>query len=110
MLIENKTLAQNDVATLRLITGEEVIGKVVSVNDKEIVITRPVVIQMQMLSQSQAGLGFVPFVVSIDEGDKFLFTFDKLICAPLKTRKDVATNYLQATSKIAIPANGGIIA
>jgi hypothetical protein len=110
VFIEKKdSVAIGEVAALRLVTGEEIIGKVVENSIGSITLTKPVVLQMQMVAPNQAGIGFAPFMVGTDEDSRFTIGLDKLIVHPMKARKDIAANYTQATTGIAVPQAPGII-
>jgi hypothetical protein len=81
MLIEKKELSVNDVAVIRLVTGEELVGKVVAVSANDITITKPVILQMQMISAKEAGIGFAPFMVGADEA-RPLYLPARQACSP----------------------------
>ncbi|RYD63764.1 MAG: hypothetical protein EOP83_11365 [Verrucomicrobiaceae bacterium] len=104
MLIQPKSvLAPNDIAALKLISSEEVVGRVVSVDENQIVLSRPVIAQMQMVGPNDARLGFAPMLAIGDELANYTFEFSKLIFSPSKARKDIADAYTTATSGI-VPA------
>lgn len=114
MLISKNAPAVGDVTVLRLTSGEEVVGKVVETNLGAITITKPVVLIAQMVQMGpgqppQAQLQFAPFMVGAEEADSFSFAKDRLTVAPLKARQDIASNYLQATTGLAMPAKPGLL-
>jgi hypothetical protein len=103
MLIEKKELSVNDVAVIRLVTGEELVGKVVAASASDITITKPVILQMQMINPKEAGIGFAPFMVGAEEAGRYTFPHDKLVLLPMKARQDIAINYLKATTGLTMP-------
>lgn len=109
MLIEKKAVSPNDIVVFRILTGEEIIGKVVSLNEanggesREITVARPIVLQMQMVAPNQAGIAFAPFMVGAEEDGKYTFSYAKLLLKPMAARKDVANNYLKATTGLEMP-------
>jgi hypothetical protein len=108
MLIEKKdTVAENDVVCFRVLTGEEIIGKLISQDDASVTLTKPIVAQLAMIGPNEARLGFGPFMATIDE-DKARVRFErsKLLTDPLKARKDIAAQYTQMTTGLAVPAQG----
>lgn len=115
MLIEKKEhgLVPNDIVVTRLVTGEELVGKLIESYDALksdfLVLTKPVLLQMQMISAQQAGIGFAPFMVGVDEDGRFAIGTDKLLVQPMRARKELAANYTQATTGLTIPATPGII-
>jgi hypothetical protein len=105
MLIEkNMAPKEGDVVALRLLTGEEVIGKAVSLTPTTIALARPLILQMQMVGPQQAGLAFVPFMMAADEDQRVTFHLDRLAVAPIKVRQEIAAQYVRSTSGLAIPS------
>lgn len=111
MLIQPKlNIESNSVVTLRLVTGEEIVAKCVSYSEGDdtgfISVKKPVVIQMQMVNPQQAGIGFAPFMVSVEEDTVFRFPNSKLTCKPMLTRPDLAANYIKMTTGLEVPGAG----
>jgi hypothetical protein len=99
MLIKTKYKPEaGKTVVLRLVTGEELVGRVHSVDEKTISITKPIAIQMRMVSAQEAGLGFAPFMGAVDEDSIFTFSFDRLVVAPMAPREDIDNSYLHATT------------
>ncbi len=108
MLIQNKSLQVGDVANIRLTNGEEVIGKLVADEATTLTLTKPILLVAQMMPNGQAALQFAPFMVGTDEDNKYVFQRSSLSVAPMKARKEIADNYLSATSSI-VPAGNGLV-
>lgn len=108
MLIQNKSLQIGDVANIRLTNGEEVIGKLVDQDSSSITLTKPILLVAQMMPNGQAALQFAPFMVGTDEDNKYVIARSALSVLPMKARKEIADNYLQATSSI-VPAGAGLV-
>lgn len=108
MLIEKKEIvAAGDVVSFRLTNGEEIVAKLVSTDDKYVVVTKPIIAQIQMVSANQAGLAFGPFMASVNEDtSKFNFPRSNLLSEPLKTRPDIAANYIKMTTGLEVPTGG----
>lgn len=103
MLIEKKPVP-NDVVTIRLISGEEVIGRYMTPdNNTTTKIKQPIIVGLQMLQNGQASLAFMPFLASTNEDSSITFQNSSLVVLPLQSRKDVAKRYIEATSSIEIP-------
>ncbi|RYD54688.1 MAG: hypothetical protein EOP83_21970 [Verrucomicrobiaceae bacterium] len=113
MLIENKALSVNDIATVRLVSGEEIVGRVTAIRDSSITITKPVHVLARMVQQDDGSVGaqiqFAPFMYSVAEAASFEFDFKKLALAPIKTNTDVATSYRAMTSDIVQPKAPGLL-
>lgn len=103
MLIEKKPVA-GDVVTIRLISGEEIVGKLALSSDNNVTkLSKPIVVALQMLPNNQASIAFLPFLASTDEGNSVSFPNTALVVSATKTRSDVSTRYIQATSDLEIP-------
>lgn len=97
MLIQNNSV-ENEIVTLKLISGEEIIAKCVEAGAMHVTIMRPVVIQMHQVGPNQAGIAFAPFMVSTDEDAKITIPNSAISAKPTKTRKDIAANYIKMTT------------
>lgn len=88
----------NDVVTLKLSNGEEIVGKLTDNTDSEFVLTRPLVFSMNPQS-GQAML--VPWLMSVDPTAAQPISISKSnVLAATKTIKDISDNYTQATTGI----------
>ena len=99
MLVETKYKV-NDIVTIALISGQEVLGKLEKDNDDIIVLSRPLTIAF-----SQQGAAFQPFTMTGDSEGEVSFMKDKVV-AILKTNKETTDGYRQATSGIVLPDSG----
>ena len=102
-MLKEKTYENGDIVTIYLQTGQEILGKLDSEDDNYIVITKPLTIAM-----GPKGAAFQTFTVTGDSENNVHFKQGKVI-SMLKTRKDTAESYTQATSTILTPGNGGLI-
>lgn len=92
MLIETE-IKQNDVVTLKLVGGDEVVGRVVSpLPGNEIEISKPLLVMM-----SQQGFGLVPYVLTAAPDVKIKIDI-KHIVVLTKTYDQVAKEYLKQTT------------
>lgn len=99
MLIQKKeTVAVGDVAAIKLVSGDEVVGRVVAVESDKITLTKPVILQMQMVSPTDARLAFAPIMAGAAEEGNYTFEYRQCLILPLKARQDVAGGYLKATT------------
>ncbi len=104
MLISNKKPALQDVVSLRLMSGEEVIGKMTALDDTTITLSKPIVVQLQMM-QTGPAIAFAPFMLSRDEEDAFTFFLSAIQLTPAKAREDIRLNYIQSTTGIDLSAS-----
>lgn len=64
---------------------------------------------MQMLSSQQAGIGFAPYMVTVEEDGDFTFRLNTLLGNPMKVRADMSANYIKMTTGLDVPATSKII-
>ena len=102
-MLKEKTYEKGDIVTVYLQTGQEILGKLDSEDETYVVITKPLTIAM-----GPKGAAFQTFTVTGDSESNVQFKQEKVI-AMLKTRKDTADSYTQATSTIITPDKGGIV-
>lgn len=104
MLIQ-KGPSQNDIVAIRLVTGEEVIGRLaenpVGANVR---LAKPVAVQMQMVGPGQAGIGFAPYFISVDETVQIVFPTDKIVVGPVVVKQEMAAAYMRSTTGLAMPS------
>jgi len=99
MLMEQKPKIGKIVA-VKLISGDEIVGKIEVLNAKEIVISKPIAIGI-----SQQGVGFAPFMLSASEDAPLTFKLEQVITYTL-AREEIKNAYIQSTSGIT-PAGSG---
>ena len=102
MLVE-KSYKLNDIVTLALASGQEVLGKLVKEDDSSIVLTRPLTIAF-----GPQGAAFQPFTMTGDSEGEVSFIKDKVV-AILKTNRETTDGYRAATSGLVVPEKGGLI-
>jgi hypothetical protein len=102
-MLKEKTYDSGDIVTLYLQTGQEILGKFVSEDDSSTTITKPLTIAM-----GPKGAAFQTFTVTGDSEKNVQFKSNKIISI-LKTRKDTADSYIEATSGIIVSPVGSIV-
>lgn len=100
MLIEKN---KDSVRILKLINGDEVIAKVTSQTDGDLIVENPFVLIM-----GQQGMQFSPMLIMGDP-DVPVTLYKSSIAANAAPAKNMLQGYEKATSKIAIPSKQGII-
>ena len=98
MLIEKRNTPEiGDVVTVKLTSGEEVIGRLTERTIDSVFLAKPVQLIMQQISPKQMGLAFQPVLGSVGE-QTVQFALAALSIRPVKTGDDVTKNYIQATT------------
>lgn len=95
MLID-KGIASGDVVSMKLITGEEIITKLVEETSTEFKVSKPLV-----LSVGQQGMGMIPMMFTVDP-EKDLKILKSSVVVISNTDKQFANQYLQGTTGIAM--------
>ena len=92
MLIE-KSIKLNDVITIKLTTGEELIARYQGEESSSLNITKPIV-----LAAGAQGIGMVPWLMS---GLPDTISINKdIVITHCSTQKEIADQYIQATTDI----------
>jgi hypothetical protein len=98
MLIEKRSRPEiNDIVTLKLVSGEEIVGKLVEKTNDSVFLAKPVQIIMQPMAHNKMGLAFHPVLGSV-ENTTMQFPLVGMTIRPVKTGDDVSNNYIQATT------------
>lgn len=93
----------DNIITIKLVTGEEVVAKLKSTDDTSVTITKPVVIMM-----SPQGLAFGSFTPTMDSTEGLTLNKTTIMSVGLTLDK-VAKEYTNATSSIKTPPKSSLI-
>lgn len=96
MMLIDKGISIGEVISLKLISGEEILAKLVEETDTEYKISKPLV-----LSVGQQGLGMIPFLFTVNP-DKDLKISKSSVIVVTNTDKQFADQYLQGITGIAM--------
>jgi hypothetical protein len=96
----NAPAAPGDVVCVKLINGEEILAKLVSVDGDDYTITRPVILALVPVGNGQAAVNFAPFSVGLDDSTKLVINFSRMLYRPMLARKDAADQYSKSTTGI----------
>lgn len=101
-MLVTKAAKDGDVVTLLLISGGEIIGKLVSRNDKDIILSRP---RMPMQGKDGKSVTFAP-VTATGELDSEAVVFERhtVVCT-VPTNAQFLDIYTQAVSGIIAPVS-----
>lgn len=92
MLIQ-KPLDKGDIVSIKLLTGEEILGRFETITDTEIHVKKPCTLAM-----GQQGMGIVPWMMTTQPEITKLNKATVIAYAP--TDKEIARAYTEATSSI----------
>jgi hypothetical protein len=110
MFIEKQNIVEiGDVVTVKLVSGEELIGRLSETGVDSVALSKPVMIQLQPVGQNQMGLSFLPVLGSVEPDTQLQISKSALAIKPVKTGKTIASSYIETTSGIITPRTGGLI-
>lgn len=93
MLID-KGVTAGEVITIKLTSGEELIGRLVEENDNHYKLAKPMVLTM-----GQQGLGMAPYLFTVSP-DKDVPINKSAVTVAIATDKEMANSYTQGTTGI----------
>lgn len=94
MLVQ-KPISANDIVSMKLVNGDEIICRYDSEDEKTITVNRPLALTM-----GTGGLGMIPWVFL---SDKDTYTLQKShVFVMVPSKKDAADQYMQGTTGIAL--------
>jgi hypothetical protein len=103
MLIQKSDYETDDIVTIKLMSGEEVIGKYVKSDDISITLDKPL-----MLAMSQKGIGMAPILMTVNP--ETTLKFNKLaVIVQAHSDEEVAKQYIYQTTGIQPVTKGSII-
>ena len=107
MLIE-KSWKIDDICTVKMSSGEEIITKIVAADDTSITMSKPLSVQISQDAQGRVGLQMVPgFALTVGIDSKLKVGLNNIIfIAP--TEENIKKSYLANTSSLAIPGKPGL--
>lgn len=94
MIIE--TLESGEIITFKLITGEEIIAKLVEFENNILKVSKPLI-----MFGTQEGLAFVNYLIGSDD-ENVSFYKESLMNVPKYTKRELADVYIEKTSCIQI--------
>ena len=103
MLLQKSKFDAGDIISLKLTSGEEIVGKFVSEDMMEIVLTKVV-----MLAMTQKGVGMAPYMITIDPDKEYAINKQAVIMKA-HTDKEIADQYTYQTTGIQPVSAGSIV-
>lgn len=104
MLIDKKSTVEiNDIVTIKLLSGEEIVGRLNERSADSIFLSKPIRVIMEPMGNNQVGLSMLPVLASASEVNSVQFPLAGLAIRPLKTSDEVRSNYLQITTGLVTP-------
>lgn len=105
MLVEKQEDLSGKIVTVLLLSGQEIIGKLVATTDKEYIVSKP---RMPVQSPDGKGIGLGPILATGDANAVHNFERDKVVLV-VPTVPELAAHYQQVTSGVLTPNKPSII-
>lgn len=102
MLIETNYKV-NDVVTIKLKSGEELVGKLEQENESMVKVSTPLTIVA-----TEKGIGLQQFLFTAEVGKSYTIRHDSITLITI-TREDFADAYRQQTSSLVVPEKPSLI-
>lgn len=96
MLLVNKGVSTGDVVTLKLFSGEEIIGKLVNESDTHYTIAKPLALTM-----SPKGMAMAPYLYTVSPNADVPVNKSAIVII-VPSDKEMADSYLTGTTGIAL--------
>jgi hypothetical protein len=96
MIIVEQPYKINDIVTLKVLGGDEVVGRLTVVEDGIVTINKPHAVMM-----GQQGFGLVPYIMTAGPDVKVEFKSEHILSI-VKTYEGVAKEYIKQTSGIVV--------
>lgn len=90
------------VKAFKMVSGEEIVARVVSENDDSFLVSKPLVLMATPHESGQMQIGMIPWMMTAQEGD--LELAKQSIAATTTPAKQFEDGYLQQTTNIALGA------
>jgi hypothetical protein len=103
MLLSNKKFTDGDVITMKLASGEEVLGKYVSEDMASLTLSKPL-----MIAMTQKGPAMAPILMTVDPEKNLTFSKNQITILE-ESDKEIANQYIFQTTGIQPVSNGSII-
>lgn len=87
----------NDIVSIKLNSGEEMVATIESENNDQIVVRKP----LMLVAGGDGGMGLAPFMFTVDNNAKYTLKLNSIICI-VKTAKDAANTYTQSTTGLTV--------
>lgn len=104
MLINKAKYTVGDTVSFKLVSGEEIIGKLLSEDNNSVVIERPL-----MLAMTQKGPAMAPVLMTVDPKVTLSFNKDSISILPVETDKEISNQYTLQTTGIQTVGAGSIV-
>jgi small nuclear ribonucleoprotein (snRNP)-like protein len=88
---------KNDIVSLKLTSGEEMVARLEAETETEITIVKP----YMLIANPDGQVGLAPFMFTVTPDAKFKLKINNVICI-VKTAKDAADMYIKQSTGIAI--------
>lgn len=100
----SNSISVNDIITIKLISGEEIIAKYIEQDVSTLTVSKPL-----LLAQQGNGMILAPYILTAEKADNIKFFVSAISTFPTKTQPQVKMKYIEFTTGITTsPAAGNV--
>lgn len=105
MFIEKSDISANDIVSVKLSNGDEIIAKVLDTNAMTLTVVKPFLMQLVQDRSGQPAITMAPFwILGGGDDSKFKISTAHIVCM-LLSGLDAKKGYLQQTSSLLMPGS-----
>lgn len=104
MLLQ-KPMEAGDIVTIKMVTGEELIAKLVTLGNDHVVITKPLIATLGQDRNGNVGIQMLPYFVLTGDADAKLTISNQHIVTKTPTTEQAKSGYLQQTTGLTLASN-----
>ena len=99
----DKKIEAGTIISIKLVSGDELIAKLVALGDKVMRVSKPIAVAMA----PNGSVAFIPFMLGADEDAELSFELNKVVTY-VTARKELRDAYIQNTSGLVTASEGSI--
>ena len=105
-MLVSKPISNNDIVSIKISNGDEIIAKFIETNDTSVIVTKPMLMVLSQTPSGQPGVQMMPFfMLGADKDDKYPINKNHIVCM-VPSNSEANSGYRQATTGLTIPTAG----
>lgn len=101
-----KPITTNEIVSIKISNGDELIAKFLESNDDHIIVTKPMLMVLGQTQSGQPGVQMMPFfMLGADKDGRYPLNKSHVVCMVL-SNAEAKSGYTQATTGLTIPKTG----
>lgn len=105
-MLVTKPIQPNDVVSVKMSNGDELIAKYVESNETHVTVSKPMLMVLGQTQSGQPGVQMMPFfMLGGDKDGKYPLNKNHVVCLVV-SNSEAKSGYTQATTGLTIPKTG----